>query len=565
MAGPSSQFLAALNAGLEPSLDMPADTITPNGARMAPPPAVYNAPPPADQWQPTDPLAGIKPANQAGASWTQYDPLKRDAEPTPREPVSVARGEPGTPPAASPENPYLQANPGDVEFKPVKVGAQPAREVPVRGPQQNALLERSFEYPIVAAGDIAQRSTEQAAREQAMYEEQAERYQEQQAAMMRVQARREQELQHLRDNYSQTIDQLSTMKVDNNRVWNNASTMDKIGATLLVMLGAFGGTGGDQSKNLPLQAVMGRIKDDVENQKRAYDLGLNLAKGQQTAYAMAMDQYGSEDAAYHAAMAAGQQAVAAKISGMGAQWKGTEAQNKAQAIQGEILSAADKNRADGLKYLQPTAGANKYQMTIRGQRLPGFVDEKRAQDVALEHGVKPAERTDEELVKGGIAQSTEAMKLRAAAAKDQKKHEVKLPNGEVVSAPSGEEADKLRELTVSGEKTRRLVEQAKKIREDSTFRVSPQGGAKLKQIQAELVTQFGVQNKLGALSSADMDLAVEGTADLFRWGNGVEARLDRLSQEAIRGRIDRVATYPGAPPKSSGVMPSGFQPASGAK
>ena len=76
--------------------------------------------------------------------------------------------------------------------------------------------------------------------------------------------------------------------------------------------------------------------------------------------------------------------------------------------------------------------------------------------------------------------------------------------------------------------------------------------------QKDLVTQFAVQNKLGALSNADMDLAVGGTADLFQFGNGVEARLSRLSEESMRSRIDRVATYPGAPPKSAGVMPGSF-------
>lgn len=557
MAGPSPAFLAQLNAGLgaaPPAGTPPPDPFAAGLAQLgAAPPPVSNEPPlrsgdatlysPASVGGPPIQIPGVSPPPTAEAGPPSPGP---DAGP-------VQAG-----PSGGPTTPYLQANPGDVEFAPVQVGAQPAREVPIRGPKQNALLDRSFEHPLVAAQEIGQRSTEQAAREREMYDAQAEHYQEQEAAMMRVQARRQQELQHLRDSYLQTIDRLSTMKVDSGRVWNNASTMDKIGATLLVMLGSFGGSG----TNLPLQSVMGKINDDVENQKRAYDLGLNLAKGQQTAYAMAMDQYGSEDAAYHAAMAAGQQAVAAKIAGMGAQWKGTEAQNKAQALQGEILSAADQNRAAGLRYLQPTPGATKYQMMIRGQRVPGLVSEDKAQGYTVEHGVKPAERVDEALVKGGIDQSTEAMKLQAQNEKAQKQHAVVLPNGEILYAQNDKQAEKAQTLATAVSNANDLVQEAKRIRSGSGWMTPYSKEQKrLESIQSELTLAFKDRGGLGALSGPDMDLALSATGDITSRSPNADAKLDSFANHTSGALRNFVKTIPGAPPKSSGVMPSGFQPA----
>jgi hypothetical protein len=400
MAGPSPAFLAQLNAGLAPdpfAAGAAAAGIAPPGA---PPPT---PPVPGDAMLYGASSTGAPPIRLPGVPAPPPEATGAEAPPPPGAPANVPAGLPASPP----NSPSLPANPGDVEFAPVTSGGQPAREVPVRGPRQNAFLERSFEGPMDAAESVGRRSSEQADQERSMYERQAEQYEEQQAAMMRVQARREQELRQLRQNYMQTIDSLSTMSIDNGRLWNNSTTMDKIGATLLITLGA--ALGGSNSATI--KAVQKRVEDDVENQKRAYEMGLNLAKGQQSAFAMAMDQFGSEDAAYHAAMASGQQAVASKIAGMGAQWKGTEAKNKADSLMGEIMHAADQSRANGLKYLQPTPGANKYQMTIRGQRVPGLVSEDRAQGYAVEHGVKPAEKIDEKAFEGGITLAGKRMEV----------------------------------------------------------------------------------------------------------------------------------------------------------
>lgn len=537
MAGPSPAYLQALNAGLG------------MGDPGALPPSVYQPPPPPPP--PVPPPMPSPPPVDMGE-------IDMPPAPPPPPPAPAAAAQPvAAPPQAPPPPASGFPDPGrpEVEFAPAgRVGAMPAREVATRGPKQENLLQASFLPGMEAADRIEQRSTVAAQNEAHQYELEAGHHLKQQAAMQQVAARRAQELQMLRADYDTTIQNLGKMKVDDNRLWANMSTPDKIGATILVMIGsAFKGA------DYGVKMLEDRIKADVEQQQFDYHKGLDVAKAQQTAYGLAIEQYGSEDAAYHAAMASAQMAAANKTAALAANWKGTNAANEADMLRGTLMANALKSQAEGYKFLQPTMGTAKYQMRVRGQDIPGLVDEKQAQTIALEHGVKPAEKVDQTLVEGGIQATLQERKLGAEKTKDQGEFQVKLPNGEVVTAPGKEEAGKLRDLTVSVSKTQRLVEQAKAIREDPTFRASPEGRAKLGQIQKELITQFGVQNKLGALAATDLDLAIGGTADLFQFGNGVEARLTRLSEEAMRNRIDRVATYPGAPPKSSGVMPGSFQ------
>jgi hypothetical protein len=450
--------------------------------------------------------------------------------------------------------------PPDVQYQPVTTGGAPAREVPIRGPRQNAYLDASYIHPLDAADRIEARSLAQADRESNMYDEHARVALDRQAAYERQAARRAHELERLQGDYLDTVGQLSRMKVDSNRLWNSQSTLDKIGATLLVMLGGVGaGAGG----NVVLQSLMGQIEDDVEKQKMAYERGLDLAKGQQSAYGMAMQRFDSEDAAYRAALAAGQEAAAAKVAGMNAQWKGTDAANYADQIRGQLLMSAERTRAEGLRYLQPSAGSTKYKVWVRGQERPGLATEHDAQAVFDKYGTEPAQRVDEKLVEGGISATLQQQKLAAEAAKASKENTVVLSTGETVALPSKEDAKDMRALVDSTETTKRLVKEALEIRKEATTGVplTPSARGRLKQIQADLLTDFGVQHKLGALSDADYKIAVDGTADLFEYGPGVNARLERLGEKARAQVSTRVKTYSGGveqAPKAAGKMPSSF-------
>lgn len=448
--------------------------------------------------------------------------------------------------------------PRGVQFQPVAIPGKPAREVPNRGPKQNALLESSFEPGLEAADRIQFRSALAAQHEADQHDLMADQYIAQQEAIQRRAEQRAFELQQMRMNYESHIQKLGEMSLDTNRLWSNASTMDKVGATVLAFFG-----GALLSPGKVMDIVQKRITDDVDAQKFEYEKGLNIAKAKQSTYGLALEQYQNEDAAYQAAMSAGQMAAAQKVASLQAQWKGTEAANDADMLRANLLSGAARSAAAGFSFLQPTIGGNKYRMAIRGQTIPGLVDEKTAQGFTTKYGVEPSERVDEAFVKGGIDSTLQAQKNAGDIQKELIQHrgqnQVVLPNGETVMAPDKEEAGKLREVVTQVKLTQRLTQQAKEIRADATWRASPEKRALLGQIQEGLKTQFGVMNKLGALSKDDLVIAIGGTADLFQVGSGVEARLDRLANEALRGQIDRVATYPGAPPKSSGQMPGSFK------
>jgi hypothetical protein len=421
-------------------------------------------------------------------------------------------------------------------------------------------MERSFEHPMLANEQIRDRSQEQALREQQMYEHEANVALERQAAFERQAARRAQELQMLQADYQQTISDLSRFKVDNNRVWNNTSTLDKIGATLLAIIG--GAAAGPGGNNIVLQSLMGTINEDVDNQKRAYEAGLDFAKGQQTAYGMAMQRFNSEDAAYHAAMAAGQEAVAMKIAGMKAQWKGTDSANQADAVAGDLLFKADQNAAAGLKYLQPTMGSTKYKMSIRGQEVPGLVSEDKAQGYTIEHAVKPGEEADKALLKGGIDSRLQSQKATLDAQKAAKEHIVVMPNGDEVGAPDEPTAKQLRTLATAVNNANSLVNEAREIRKGSAWRVPGSNArARLETIESELTLSFKDRGGLGALSGPDMDLARGGTGQVTSQLGTADAKLDAFAKHTNNALRGYVKTIRGAPANSAGTMPASFRPA----
>lgn len=572
MAGPSAAFLQALNAQLagvpQNTLDIPADTITPAGAKYAAPPAVYNAPQSSAWVPPSDPF-GAAQAPQTNASGVPNPPL--DANPIPLPPTGTyGKDVPAGPP--SPSAPAAPAGggpsasprpdvPPDVQFRSVgNVGAAPAREVATRGPTQNALLDRSFAYPMAAAADIRDRTTEQAGREQSMHEEIASHALERQAAFERQAQRRAMEMQALQADYQETIGQLSRFKLDHNRAWNNTSTLDKVGALALVMLGSIG-TGNDPGKNIVLKSIMGTIEDDVERQKMSYQQGLDVAKGQQTAFSMAMQRYNSEDAAYHAALAAGQEAVASKIAGMNAQWKGVDAQNQADHIMGQLMMASDQNKAAGLKYLQPTMGSPKYKMYFRGKEAPGFYNEAKAQEKFEKYALDPDVEADKQMLGGAIQSKLQSQKSELEFQKNLAQHVVVLPNGEQIIAPTDKDKEKLQKLSTAVDNAQQLVKEAKEIRSHIGWHIDPAAIKRLNGIQSELTLAFKERGELGALSGPDMDLARGATGRITdHIAPGIDEQLDQFNSRTQAALRNYAKTIPGAPPKTSGQAPSGFVP-----
>jgi len=583
MAGPS---LGWLSTG-SPFLDfatMPAP---------APPPTPTSAPAPIQPGPAFDPYAA------ANAQWTPTLQPEQPPEPTsaatdaalsqlankgaPSKPVihvgaqaapgpTAAQPSPGAAVPTAPPERAMQSferqeppppMPADVQFRAAPGGVIPEHEAPTRGPTQNALLLGSFQEPLAATDNMRLRSGIEAQHEADAYGLMAEDALKRQEAADQAAMKRQGELDRMAEDYSAHIQQLGRMHLDDNRWWANKSTGDKIGTLALVILGSVASLG-NGGQNLAYEAVKKEIDDDLKAQQFDYMTALDQAKGSQTAFGLAMDRYRNEDAAMAASRAGALDFAAMKAAQLSAQWKGTDSANAADELRAKLLAERDRTAAAGLQFVPARGVGGGFKMYVRGQEIPGLVSEGKAQEYAVKYGVEPSQRIDEEMVKGGINAAVEQGKIAAQQQAKKSDFAVRLPNGETVFAPNEKEAETLRELSTSASEVSRMVREAKAIRDDPTFRASIDGRNKLSMIQKELVTHFGVQHKLGALSDKDYETALAGTADLFQFGNGVEVRLDRYNQNATRKVTDRVSTYPGAPPKSSGQMPSSFT-AHGAK
>ena len=522
-----------LNAGtIDPATGQVSAPIVPPPGEPPPMPATpQNVPPtPADVGVPPPPPVAPGPA----------------PAPPPAQPVAAPAPEAAPPP--------------EVQFRQVGGGGVvPAHEAYVRGPQQDTHLLGAFEPPLAAAAGINERNQAQVAREDAFYASQAEQAARQQDVAQAVLAKRQAELQQIQADYQDQVAKLGEMHLDTNRWWANKSVPSKIATILLTTLGGIGA--GKGLENLAYQRTLKNIDDDVKAQMFDYQTGLEQAKGLQSAYGMMLQRYGSEDAAQAAVRAAGIDYAIAKANQLKAQWGGVDSANKADAFIADMLAKREETIANGFRFVPAAASQPRYTLRFNGVDLPGTFTEKEAQERVAKYGVEPVQKADQSVVEGGVQALVQDRKAAAEARVKGQENAVVLPTGETVYPTSPVEAKEIRDLATSSQNVKRLVGEAKQIREGSAFRASPTARARLSQIQAELLTDFGVQHKLGALSDKDYAIAQQGTANLFDIGSPVEAQLDALQRRSSAKLTDRVKTIPGADktaPRNTGTMPASF-------
>ncbi len=596
---PSLGYLSALGAGLDAPDPFASGAQNAGITPPAPPPAPP-APPPAAQT--------IADASGLGDLLGKLDPRKlgapptaptmmdgRDSASTTAAPLNIPGvSPPPPPPAAAPAGgpvaspmipaagppPAPEASPDDVQYQPVGGGGvTPAHEAYTRGPMQHEALMSSFEPEGEAAtrADLRNQIVSQLAQDE--YDRQAAEALHQQEAAQRIQAQRAAELQHLEMDYADQAQKLGQMKLDSNRSWANKSTPEKIGSLLLVAIGGFSALG-NGGHNFAYDAALREIDQDVAAQKFDYDVALEQGKMAQSAYAMALQRYGSEDAALAQARAAGLVYASAKANALKAQYGGADSANAADELRAKLDAERLKTLANGFRFIPSQVTAPRYKVAVRGHVLPGTFDEKAAQNIGIEHAIKPAERVDEKIVEGGI-QSTLAdrkmrgeerlqdKKLAAEAQKEGKDLTVKLPSGEVVTAPSVNEAKDLRDLAAQDLKIRALVTRAKALRKEG-FRTSPGNMSELRSIQQQLRTAFSVSARLGALSKDDIKIADGAIGDLADPSisaallSNPERQLDSYASMVRNDVSNRVKTYSSGAeqaPRATGKMPPGFEKA----
>jgi len=242
-------------------------------------------------------------------------------------------------------------------------------------------------------------------------------------------------------------------------------------------------------------------------------------------------------------------AVQAQFAQAAAINKGTEVGNRADMAFAQLQADKANQISQGIAYIPQTYAGRMYRgpggLMYTEAEMKGIMKEQRVQENDLQKG---AQTIGGQLLVAGAKENAEAEKRK-------QQFQVQLPSGDVITAAGPEQHKALTEAASSILETRRLVAEAKEIRNDLTWRTNPVAREKLKSIQSNLITQYGVQNKLGALSASDMDLAVSGTGDLFGLGPGPDRVLDRTNATAEKKLSAMVSTIPGASPRARGEMP----------
>lgn len=556
-----TQFLSAYAPQVAPVIPAGAPSFDQQVAAAmsgapVPPPA---PPPPAQNGQLgqflVDTLGGKYAASPPGAT---APPSPAPLGPPPPPPQEA---QPLTPPKAMDESFKIAPSPADqprFALAPGSGAVTPAHEVDRRGPSLRHAQDVQDDTFAQAAQNVEARTTAAASDEYAMARAQAAAATAREDAAMQSAAERQQELQARQADFDASVKQLSQMSLDPDRFWASRSTPQKIGGLISIALGGFlqGAHGGP---NPGLDIINQAIDRDIKAQEFGYQAARDTAQAKQTAYGMALQKYGSEDAARAVARASALDAVEAQLRQAGAQYKGTDAGNRADMMAAQLAEQKAQQIAHGIAYVPATQAPATFIDRTTGlpysvAELKGMAGEDRGQQRAI----------DMEALRGTNQLAVEGVKAEAAGAKDIRGEQVQLPSGEVVRARSATQAGELAEAAQTLAETKRLVTLAKSIRSGESFRVpnSPDR-ARLEQIQKNLITQYAVLHKLGAISGSDMDLAKGGTADLFAIGPGPEAALDSLNQTAAASLTQKVRTIPDASPRAKGEMPTSFTPHGG--
>jgi hypothetical protein len=544
--GPSPDYLAQLRTTLGPAPGAPAPA--------APPP-------PVDFASQAGNALGVRPDGPvidngaiAKGGFTVAPPPAPAAPhgPPPPPPPAELIGPPADPaPVTAPEprpQPFLhQVSGGGIVH-------QAAHETELRGPQLKVAQQHRNEIVQGAIGEVKDRIAEQVAGDFRIANQQEDEARARQQASENAAVQQAQEMQKRQADFDQSVKALSQMSVEPGRFWSNANVGQKLAAVISLSLGGFvaARNGG---RNPGQEQINSLIDNDIKAQEFAYHAAHDTANAKQTAFSMAMDKYKNADQARAAARAASLDAAQAQMAQQAALWKGTDAANRATMATAGLEDDKTEQIRQGVAFTSPRdvgvapQWADADGIHYSEQQVRDLKKEERGQ----EHDIrKIGAETAGALIKEGAKEDK-------TTAKDERALSVKLPNGDVVKGRDAVQTRELSEAAQASHEIARLTAQAKEIRSGESFRIPghPQR-ARLEQIQKNLITNYAVMHKLGAISGPDMDLATGGTAKLFDVGPGPEAALDSLNDTAQANIRNIVKTIPDAPGTAKGEMPKSF-------
>lgn len=486
--------------------------------------------------------------------------------PPPPPPVGVqAPPPPPPPPAAAPVQQPQPEAPPEPQVTPFnermampqlvsRGGVRPAHEARTAPQSVLAAYDKAMESEQAAGESIASRNILGAEARADVYRDEAEEAQQRAAAVEAASAKRSEELEARKKDFDETSAELAKFKIDPNRRWNEMSGGEKALNVFSILVGAVadGATG---RENRALAQFEKQMERDISAQKFAYETGMNRLDQQRNAYALALQKYGSEDAAANVARMSYLDAAKLKVEQAMETAQSDQAKNKLDAMYADL----EGKRADLLAKTTTVVQAKAAEPMVRDPETGAVVPLSKYNERMWQRGEKQfgsrLDATKEVTVQGA--------KEGTSRQKDIDARVFVAPDGRQVLARTSEEAQGMSEAAASVRRTQGLVQRALELRDERMGTINPMRQMEINEqlgsIQSELTTEFAVQKKLGALSGSDLDLSRGATGNVKSLRPGSDKAMKEYLSSAYKSFNARMKSLPGAPKDSAGAAPEDVQ------
>jgi hypothetical protein len=285
-------------------------------------------------------------------------------------------------------------------------------------------------------------------------------------------------------------------EINPNRYWENKSTGSKISATIGIFLGAIGGALTGKGGNVALDIVNSAIDKDIEAQKDAYNRLKGKMADKQSAYSMAMNELGNEQAAVLAAQASGLKMTELKLKSVAAQAQSEEV--RAKALMG--------------------IGALKEEQAKVGMMLNQQIQKSTALRQATTQGVEDPSILPE----------------------DVQKRVVKMPNGLYRPAISDSAAKIVNEVTIASDGMKSILKQMRDL--NSPALPFDQKRALAEALKTEYILQKKTAEQLGVLSQVDKEMVESTLGNPGGWRPGRTDALIDLAEKNLEKKLNSTYT-----------------------
>ena len=349
------------------------------------------------------------------------------APPPVQAPPPVAPTPPPPPPAAAAVPPPEQEQPQQPMVTPfsermampqlVSRGhTSPAHEARTAPQSVLGAYDKAMTSEQAAGENIASRNILGAEARADVYRDEAEEAQQRAAAVEAASAKRSEELEARKKDFDETSATLAKTKIDPNRRWNEMSGGEKALNVFSILVGAVadGATG---RENRALAQFEKQMERDINAQKFAYETGMNRLDQQRNAYALALQKYGSEDAAANVARMSYLDAAKMKIEQAMESANGDQAKNKLDAMYADI----EGKRADLLAKTTTIVQAKAAEPMVRDPETGAVVPLSKYNERMWQRGEKQfgsrLDATKEVTVQGAKEGASRQDKTQAEVAK----------------------------------------------------------------------------------------------------------------------------------------------------